>query len=125
MQNILSMSESKTQPTAESNQPANRVQEREAMEGAQLAARKPVTVVADLPTATPRYMQFQRKEARLREDQADELSVLARKLSRAKAGPGERITDNTLIRVAVDLLLAQKDRLAGEDEGQLRRSVGL
>lgn len=86
----------------------------------------PVRAVPDVPNPAPaHYTQFQRKEARLREDQADELSGLARKLSRSKNAPGERITDNTLIRVAIDLLLSQKSSLKGENESELRKSVGL
>ncbi|MEU4607574.1 hypothetical protein AB0F43_31705 [Kribbella sp. NPDC023972] len=73
--------------------------------------------------AQPKYMTLARKEARLREDQVDNLSMLARKLSRAARGGEERITDNTLIRVAVDLLLAQSDKLAGSTEEELRKSL--
>lgn len=36
---------------------------------------------------------------------------------------GERITDNTLIRVAVDLLLARAGELNGTTEDSLRQSV--
>lgn len=79
----------------------------------------------DHPAGAPLYLQLHRKETRLREDQVDGLSVLARKLHRAKSGPGERITDNTLIRVAVDLLLSRADQLHGADESALRKSVGL
>lgn len=89
-------------------------------------SKSPVRAVPDVPNPAPaHYTQFQRKEARLREDQADELSGLARKLSRSKSSPGERITDNTLIRVAIDLLLSQKGSLEGESEAELRKSIGL
>lgn len=70
----------------------------------------------------PKYLQLVRKEARLRNDQLDELTLLARELNRQKEG-GERITENTLIRVAVDLLLEKKGQLAGEDEDKLRESL--
>ncbi|PPT05211.1 hypothetical protein CKA32_000424 [Geitlerinema sp. FC II] len=63
-----------------------------------------------------------RKEARLREDQIDSLTGLARQLNRQKRG-GERITENTLIRLAVDLLLEQSDRLQGNTESELRESL--
>jgi hypothetical protein len=46
-----------------------------------------------------------RKECRLRPDQLDALTALARRLNRERKGKGERITENTLIRWAVDLLL--------------------
>ncbi len=73
--------------------------------------------------ALPRYLQMERKELRLRVDQADELGRLTRRLNRARAKSGERITDNTLIRVAIDLLLQRSDRLAGTTEDELRDSL--
>lgn len=82
------------------------------------------------PATVARYDQLERKETRLREDQVDELNRLARNLAkqaRRRRAPGdkaERITDNTLIRVAVDLLLAQSERLTGTTETELRDSVG-
>lgn len=54
---------------------------------------------------TPKYLTYVRKECRLRPDQLDALTALARKLNRERKGKGERITENTLIRWAVDLLL--------------------
>jgi hypothetical protein len=74
-------------------------------------------------TALPRYLQMERKELRLRLDQADELGRLTRRLNRARAKSGERITDNTLIRVAIDLLLQRSDGLAGATEDELRKSL--
>jgi hypothetical protein len=50
--------------------------------------------------------------------------VLARQLSRASTGRGERITENTLIRIAVDVLLSQKERLQGATEEELLGSIG-
>lgn len=83
------------------------------------------TTVTDRPRG-PRFADFERKEARLRQDQLDALDALARKIKRArKPGAGERITDNTLIRVAVDLLLARQDELSGSTEEELRTSVSL
>ncbi|MBT2519083.1 hypothetical protein J7E29_16700 [Streptomyces sp. ISL-90] len=73
----------------------------------------------------PLYLRLERKETRLRSDQISDLNTHARRLNRAKGPAGERITENTLIRVAVDLLLAQADRLAGGDETELRNSVTL
>lgn len=71
-----------------------------------------------------------RKESRLRQDQADELSRAVRRLNQARRGSdggisGERITDNTLIRVAVDLLLTRADQLRGRTEDELRKSLSL
>lgn len=69
------------------------------------------------------YLSFVRKETRLRGDQLDALAAKARQINRNKTDGGERITDNTLIRIAVDLLLARADKLAGSTEDQLRNSV--
>jgi hypothetical protein len=55
-------------------------------------------------------------------DQITNLSILARVLNRNR---GERITANTLIRVAVALLLSRSQDLVGTTEEELRRSLGL
>ena len=73
----------------------------------------------------PKYLTLVRKEARLREDQLDNLTNVMRSLNRKRKGAGERITENTLIRVAVDLLLNQTDELKGTTEQELLSSVGL
>ncbi|NBD31970.1 MAG: hypothetical protein GVY17_03090 [Cyanobacteria bacterium] len=65
-----------------------------------------------------------RKEARLREDQFDNLTTLARTLNRRRNG-GERITENTLIRLAVDLLLKEAEQLDGSTEEELREALDL
>ncbi|MUG96997.1 hypothetical protein F7734_33540 [Scytonema sp. UIC 10036] len=65
-----------------------------------------------------------RKEARLREDQIEQLTTLARKINRRRKG-GERITENTLIRIAVDLLLSKQQELAGINEAELYQTLGL
>jgi hypothetical protein len=74
-------------------------------------------------TAGPAYRDFERKETRLRVDQLRELTEHARRLNRAKGAGGPRITENTLIRIAVDLLLADIDRADGSTEERLRRSL--
>lgn len=73
----------------------------------------------------PKYLTLQRKEARLADKQLDQLTALTRRLNKRRRGAGERITDNTLIRVAVDMLLDRADHLAGTTEDELRRSAGL
>ena len=73
----------------------------------------------------PKFQTFARKEARLREEQLDDLTSLARSLNRKRKGSGERITENTLIRIAVDLLMNQSDKLQGTTEEELSASVGL
>ena len=73
----------------------------------------------------PKYRRLERKELLIWPDQITELSILARSLNRNRAGAGERITQNTLIRVAVALLLSRAPSLAGTTEEELRESLGL
>ena len=75
--------------------------------------------------APVRYDEFERKEARLRADQLEALASLSKRLNRARKGSGERITENTLIRIAVDLLLTQEGQVNGTTEVELRNSVSL
>lgn len=71
------------------------------------------------------YKAFERKETRLRGDQYSDLTEQARHLNRVKRTGTPRITENTLIRVAIDLLLNQREALTGDTEEELRKSVGL
>lgn len=73
----------------------------------------------------PRYLELERKECRFNDGQLSELNAITRRLNKARRGNGERITDNTLVRVAVDLLIARQAGLAGVTEEELRKSVGL
>uniref|UniRef100_UPI003F491948 chromosome segregation ATPase n=1 Tax=unclassified Streptomyces TaxID=2593676 RepID=UPI003F491948 len=76
---------------------------------AQLAAAK-----GEKPQKTrPKYVS-------LREDQFPELDDLARELMDQRVNKKRRITANSLIRIAVDALLAQRDRLEGDDEREIR-----
>jgi hypothetical protein len=75
--------------------------------------------------ALPKYLRLERKELLIWPDQITSLSVLARVLNRNRRGAGERITTNTLIRVAASLLLSRSQDLAGTTEEELRRSLGL
>ena len=75
--------------------------------------------------ASVRFDELERKEARVRLDQYEALQSLSRQLNRSRNRRGERITENTLIRVAIDLLLSRQDQVAGTTEAELRRSVGL
>lgn len=100
---------------------------------ASAAAQPPVVVpTPDLPdaaarsgpNATPLYRRLARKEARVREDQYVALSRLVRVLARRRTDrSGPRLTENTLIRVAIDLLLTRANRLTGNTEVELRASV--
>ena len=77
-------------------------------------------------TTLPRYLTMERLEARLPLAQAKSLDGLVRRLNDARPrGVGERITVNTLLRVAADLLLARAGEIAGTTEAELRASVGL
>ncbi len=91
------------------------------------ASRPRATKPAKQPAtdSLPPYLRFERKEARLRTDQLTALTVHARQLNKSKDPDSDRITDNTLIRIAVDLLLSRADELAGGDEASLRRSLGI
>lgn len=72
----------------------------------------------------PKWSTLERKEARLRPDQLTDLAELRRHLSAHRRDRSEIITDNTLIRVAVDLLLqGHANRLHGDTEEALRASV--
>lgn len=70
-----------------------------------------------------KFARLTRKDARIRPDQDDALTALAKTLMRRRRDKSERITENTLIRVAVDLLLACADELRGSTEVELRNSV--
>jgi len=71
------------------------------------------------------YLTLERKETRLREGQIGDLTAHSRRLNKAKTAPAPRITENTLIRVAIDLLLSRVDDLRGNTEEDLRRSLGI
>lgn len=74
----------------------------------------------------PKYARLVRKEARLSEDQVDQLTRLSRAINRERQpGEGERITENTLIRIAVELLLSRSGQLAGSTEEELAASLNL
>jgi len=112
------------QPTRAAEPPAPAVQavvERPKREGRSKAprARKPAV------DSIPPYLRYERKEARLRTDQLTDLTLRARQLNKTKDTDSDRITDNTLIRIAVDLLLSRADELIGGDETALRRSLGI
>ncbi|MFE5730250.1 chromosome segregation ATPase [Streptomyces sp. NPDC056528] len=59
----------------------------------------------------------------LREDQHSDLSVLARELMLARSVKAERLTENTVIRLAVDLLVRYPDLLVGDTEEELRTNM--
>ena len=71
----------------------------------------------------PRYQQMARMEARIRHDQVRDLADLRRAVAANRTDKTERITDNTLVRIAVDFLLAHRELLEGNTEDELRASV--
>lgn len=64
-----------------------------------------------------------RKEVRVRPDQAAALLTLRKKVADQRTEKKGPITDNVLIRLAVDLLLVHADRLQGNAEDDLRASL--
>lgn len=70
-----------------------------------------------------KFARLTRKDARVRADQDAALTALVKSLMRRRRVKAERITENTLIRVAIDLLLAHADQLRGSTEDELRESV--
>jgi hypothetical protein len=82
---------------------------------------------ASPPPATPDPAPVQRAKTRpktvqIRADQWTSLDEMARDLHDARSVKGERITANTLIRIAIDGLLAHGSRLHGDTEPQLLAS---
>jgi hypothetical protein len=79
-----------------------------------------------VPTAgLPKYLRLERKDTLLWPGQMAELSVTRRMLNRARRGAGERITENTLIRIGVALVLSRAAEMSGTTEEELLRSLGL
>jgi len=70
-----------------------------------------------------KFARLTRKDARVRADQDAALAALAKTLMRRRPVKAERITENTLIRVAIDLLLTHAGELRGSTEDELRESV--
>ncbi|MCC3299321.1 hypothetical protein [Arthrobacter caoxuetaonis] len=78
--------------------------------------------------ARPHYTQLLRKELRVFQDQAADLKMLTMHINSLKGGSGERgerITDNTLVRCAIDLLFQRKEELVGSTEAELREALNL
>lgn len=73
------------------------------------------------PGRTPRA-KTRPKTAQIRTDQWTSLDELARELHDARGVKGERITANTLIRVAIDGLIEHGGWLHGDNEQQLLAS---
>jgi hypothetical protein len=104
-------------PEAASSQPSRRRQARQ-------SAAPTLHVPTESPSL-PKYLRLERKELLMWPGQITKLSILARVLNKNRGGAGERITVNTLIRVATALLLSRSQELEGTTEEELRRSLGL
>ncbi|WP_272192193.1 hypothetical protein, partial [Acinetobacter baumannii] len=70
-----------------------------------------------------KFARLARKDARIRADQDAALNALAKALMRRRPAKGERITENTLIRIAIDRLLSRAGDLRGSTEDELRNAV--
>lgn len=83
-------------------------------------------IVAEEPKAGGvGYEKLHVKAARIHDLQNDALVEIARDLNRARKGQGHRITENTLIRLALDLLIKHRDDLHGTTEAELAASLKL
>jgi hypothetical protein len=70
----------------------------------------------------PKYLTLENKAVRLRSDQIDALAALSKSLNRSRKSQGERITENTLIRIAIDLLLTHGP-IHGTTEEEIRDNL--
>jgi len=80
-------------------------------------------MTTDPDEETPRYKTFERTDARLRPDQVTAISALRKRVAANRTDKGERITDNTMLRLAVDLLLAHADDIEGNTEEEMRSAL--
>lgn len=71
------------------------------------------------------YLDYEEKTARLTGDQLDQLKALAKacEQDRKNAGQHRRITDTTLIRIAVELLLDNPLIVRGATEGEIVQNI--
>jgi hypothetical protein len=74
------------------------------------------------PHPLPKYLTLENKAVRLRSDQIDALAALSKALNRSRKSQGERITENTLIRIAIDLLLSS-GHIHGITEEEIKKNV--
>jgi hypothetical protein len=74
------------------------------------------------PPPLPKYLTLENKAVRLRSNQIDTLAALAKALNRSRKSQGERITENTLIRIAIDLLLTHGN-VHGTTEEEIKNNL--
>jgi hypothetical protein len=70
----------------------------------------------------PKYLTLENKAVRLSSEQIDALAALAKTLNRSRKSQGERITENTLIRIAIDLLLTHGN-VHGTTEEEIKANL--
>lgn len=119
------------EPVEPAPEPAPRAQQEPVPAAPKQAAPQPEKPAGERATAAepkaakkPSWEEMDRKEVRVYGDQVLALTTLRMKINKEKKGP-ERITDNTLIRTAIDLLLQHQDELGGVTENEIRASCGL
>lgn len=89
------------------------------------SAPAPEVTAAPARSANARWKSFERKETRLRPDQLEWLEQTRKALNQRRGvGAGERLTDNTLIRLAIDALREREGDLSGATEEELARNLG-
>lgn len=80
----------------------------------------PAVMECPMPDDSP----LRTKWTQVRRDQQSALDELAREIQDSKSRRGgERITANTLIRIGIDVVLSQGDRLAGDTEQEIRSGL--
>jgi hypothetical protein len=93
------------------------------------APAKPAVQATPAPSTSdpdvPKWLTFEPKPTRQRRDQLDWIEAKRKELNALRGRAGERLTDNTLIRVAIDLLIVNGERLQGTTEAELRASLGI
>lgn len=86
-------------------------------------ARSRATPTSSSSPGVPYFATLIRKDVRIREDQSRALTDGAAELMKRRAHKAERLTENTLIRVAIDFLLDHAEALRGSTEAELRASL--
>lgn len=73
----------------------------------------------------PKYLRLDTKDVRFWPGQRTDLEMLVQELNRQRRRQGERITVNTLVRLAAAWIVEHGDQLQGITEEELAESLGL
>lgn len=73
----------------------------------------------------PKYLRLDTKEVRFWPGQRTELEAIVQELNRVRRRQGERITVNTLVRLAAAWIVQHESELNGTTEEELAESLGL